>query len=108
VTVVGDFSSATAAARAHDDAAHALGGPLDHVVSSLGYITTVPTPPTATSYAALAANLAGDFEPTFNAAAGFLPKMKDRAGASFTMMSGGYAHRVVKPVAWAAVRERRR
>ncbi len=90
--VTGDFKTEELAAQARDAVAAALGGkPVDHVVSVQGFVAFAPLP-TETPLATLSGALEDGLYNNYLAAKAFLPAMKDRDGASFTLVSGGLAH----------------
>lgn len=92
LAVVGDFADEASAAAAKRAVDEALGGrAIDHVVSAQGFAPVVQAP-TSTELAAVKATLDDGLHNNFLAARVFLPDLKDRAGTSFTLVSGGLAH----------------
>ena len=90
--VAGDFSdeAGAAAVAAAVDAALA-GAPIDHVVSVQGFVNFADAP-TAAPVAALKGALDDGLFNNLLAAKTFVPRLKGRDGASFTLVSGGLAH----------------
>lgn len=125
-TVVADWNTDAAAAAALAAVKRVVGGrPLDHVVSSLGFVTALAGGPTKHTAAELAGALDGEFFPLFRSAAVFLPELKvalralcvwphgrslhshrvpnqDREGSSFSLVSGGFAHGAYVLDLWSA------
>jgi NAD(P)-dependent dehydrogenase (short-subunit alcohol dehydrogenase family) len=98
--VVGDFNTEAAGKAAFDAVAAALGGKaIDHVVSSLGFVV-IDGAATATPLAKLTEALDGGLINTFVAARTFVPGLKARSGATYTIVSGGFAHGVFAPNLW--------
>ncbi len=92
LSAVGDFTSDDEAFKTRDAVAAVLGGqPIDHVLSSIGFVT-VDQVASATPVATFRAALDGGLFNNFLAARAFLPALKTREGSSFTMVSGGLAH----------------
>lgn len=90
--VVGDFRDEASATAARQAVAAALGDrPIDHVVTVQGFVVFAP-PPTAAPVAILEGALADGLYNNLLAAKVFLPDLKAREGASFTLVSGGLAH----------------
>lgn len=90
--VIGDFNSEDAAGKAKEAVAAALrGAAIDHVVSNVGFVV-VDKAPTATSLDVARRALDDGFFNNWLVAKAFLPALKSRDGASFTMVSGGLAH----------------
>ncbi|KAI9025735.1 hypothetical protein DFJ74DRAFT_718563 [Hyaloraphidium curvatum] len=96
------FDSDDAAAKAADAVTAALGTRPDHVVAALGFIHIPAAAATGSKVPELRAALEDGFEPHFRAAAALLPRMKDGADASYTIVSGGAAHgNPMAPILWA-------
>jgi meso-butanediol dehydrogenase/(S,S)-butanediol dehydrogenase/diacetyl reductase len=92
LTAVGDFTSDEQALETRDAVSKALGGQsVDHVLSSIGFVT-VDQVATATSLKTFQGALDGGLFNNFLAARAFLPALKTREASSFTMVSGGLAH----------------
>jgi NAD(P)-dependent dehydrogenase (short-subunit alcohol dehydrogenase family) len=92
IPVAGDFDSETSAEATRAAVVSTLGGKaIDHVLSAVGFIATGGAP-TATPLAVLKKSLDDGLYNTFLVAKSFLPLVKDRAGASYTLVSGGLAH----------------
>lgn len=90
--VTGDFDSEESAAASRAAVQKALGErPLDHVVSSVGFVS-VGVSATRTPLSAIRRALDDGFFTTFLVARSLLPLVRNRAGASYTMVSGGLAH----------------
>jgi|JI10StandDraft_1071094.scaffolds.fasta_scaffold55022_4 NAD(P)-dependent dehydrogenase (short-subunit alcohol dehydrogenase family) len=90
-TAVGDFKDDTTSGRALAAIDVALAGrPIDHVISSQGFVKFGP-PPTQSTSAQLHDALDDGLTVNFQAAKALLPGIKQRP-ASFTMVSGGLAH----------------
>ena len=90
--VVGDFVRESSAEEVYQSVTAALGGKeIDHVVSVLGF-AVVGNPPTATSLDVMRGALDDGLINNFLAAKVFLPGLKSRPGASYTIVSGGLAH----------------
>jgi NAD(P)-dependent dehydrogenase (short-subunit alcohol dehydrogenase family) len=90
--VVADFKDPSTAEQAHAAVTAALGGkPIDHIVSVQGF-AVVSKAPTDTDFDVMKDALADGLYNNFLAAKVFLPALKDREGASFTLVSGGLAH----------------
>lgn len=90
--VVGDFVDEASAVATRQAVEAVLGDrAIDHVVSVLGF-AAVTAAPTETSLAAVKAALDDGFYNTYLASKAFLPGLKSRAGASYTLVSGGLAH----------------
>ncbi len=90
-TAVGDFRDDTSTARAGSAIDAALGGrPIDHVISSQGFVKFGP-PPTQSTAEQLRDALEDGLTINFNAARALLPGIKQRP-ATFTLVSGGLAH----------------
>lgn len=90
--VVGDFKDEGSARETQTAVAAVLGGKeIDHVVSVQGFVSMAKSP-TETSVSALKGALEDGLFNNFLAAQAFLPGLKDRDGASFTLVSGGLAH----------------
>jgi len=77
------------------------GKPIDHVISNLGFIYDPPGGPTASSSKDLQAALDMGLFTAFNAIKVFLPELKPRLGATYTIVSGGFAHECPEPKIWA-------
>lgn len=93
-----DFDSDESAATSRVAVETALGGRrLDHVVSSVGFVT-VGDAATRTSLATLRQAFDAGFFNTFLVARSLLPMIRERHGASYTIVSGGLAH-IPPPVA---------
>jgi NAD(P)-dependent dehydrogenase (short-subunit alcohol dehydrogenase family) len=98
VRVSRDVASAAAAKAAV--MARLAGRPIDHVLSGVGFVT-VDGVPTQTSLATLQKALDDGLLNAFLVAKAFLPEVKGRHGASYTLVSGGLAHMVPPmPVLW--------
>lgn len=93
VPVVGDFQDEDGALATRRSVLAALtqGVPIDHVVSVLGFVSPAK-PPTDSPLSALTEALADGLYNNFLAAKAFIPALKSRKGASFTLVSGGLAH----------------
>jgi NAD(P)-dependent dehydrogenase (short-subunit alcohol dehydrogenase family) len=90
--IIGEFRDDATAAAAHRAVSAALGDrPIDHVVTAQGFVVLAP-PPTAAPLTALERALADGLYNNLLAARVFLPGLKARRGASFTLVSGGLAH----------------
>lgn len=90
-TAVGDFKDDSTSGRALAAIDAALAGrPIDHVISSQGFVKFGP-PPTQSTSAQLHEALEDGLTVNFQAAKALLPGIKQRP-ASFTMVSGGLAH----------------
>lgn len=90
--VVGDFTDEASAAATRQAVDAALAGRAsDHVVSVQGFVSIVQAP-TDTALAAVKQALDDGFYNNYLAAKVFLPDLKAREGASFTLVSGGLAH----------------
>lgn len=92
IRVQADFSTEAAA----DDAATAVkaalaGRPIDHIVANIGFIKTADAP-TATSLATFRDAIEDGLFSNFLGAKALLPLVKERPGASYTLVSGGLAH----------------
>jgi len=90
--VAGDLAQDSHFEALKSKIAQVLGGqPVDHVVSSMGFVKT-----TGGVLASSLADLKDAFEeglyPNYLAARAFLPDLKKRAGTTFTLTSGGLAH----------------
>lgn len=92
LSVAGDFQDEESAEELRLQVEQTLGGrPIDHVVSVQGFVSVVDAP-TATSLASFKGSLDDGLYNNYLAAKVFLPGLKDREGASFTLVSGGLAH----------------
>lgn len=92
LSVVGDFKDEASAQAAHAAVSAALGGKeIDHLVSVQGF-AAVTKPPTDTTFDTVKDAMADGLYNNFLAAKVFLPQLKDREGASFTIVTGGLAH----------------
>lgn len=90
--VVGEFRDEPSATAAHKAVLAALGDrPIDHVVTVQGFVVLAP-PPTAAPLTVLERAMADGLYNNLLAARAFLPALKTRRGASFTLVSGGLAH----------------
>ncbi len=101
IPVAGDFADEAMAERTKAAVLAAAGGrSLDHVVSVQGFVNFAP-PPTQTPLAALRSALDDGLYNNFLAARAFVPLLRARDGASFTLVSGGLAHiPPPNPAAW--------
>lgn len=92
VAVEGEFADEVSAGHAKAAVEAAAGGrELDHVISVQGFVNFAP-PPTQTPLEALRSALDDGLYNNLLAAKAFLPGLKQREGASFTLVSGGLAH----------------
>lgn len=92
IKVQGDFSSESAASDAAVAIADALAGkPIDHIVANIGFIKTADAP-TATDLATFRSAIEDGLYSNFLGAKALLPLVRDRPGASYTLVSGGLAH----------------
>lgn len=92
LAVIGDFVDEPSAQATRRAVAEALQGrPVDHVVTVLGFVNFAGAP-TESPLDSLKQCLADGLYNNFLAAKVFLPELKGRAGASFTLVSGGLAH----------------
>jgi hypothetical protein len=82
--------------------AECSGGVFDHVICCLAGGTLSQTQPTQTPVHKVETIFSEEFYPSYRVAAALLPPIKDREGASFTIVSGGLAHGVLFPAAWTA------
>lgn len=90
--VVGAFDTDASAAAARDAIVAACHGhPIDHVVSSISFVT-LAKPPTESPLSSVKKALDDGLFNSFLAAKVLLPLVKNRAGASYTLVSGGLAH----------------
>lgn len=90
--ITGEFRDDATAAAAYRAVTTVLGDrPIDHVVTAQGFVVPAP-PPTAAPLATLERALADGLYNNLLAARAFLPGLKARPGASFTLVSGGLAH----------------
>ena len=92
LSVVGDFKDEASATEVKKAVAAALEGKaIDHVVSVQGFVAFAKAP-TSTPTEELKAALDDGLFNNLLAAKAFLPDLKDREGATFTLVSGGLAH----------------
>jgi NAD(P)-dependent dehydrogenase (short-subunit alcohol dehydrogenase family) len=92
VPVVASFDSEVAATAAKEAIVGAIAGkPLHHVVSAQGFVT-VAKAPTETPLATVEEAFRDGLFNNFLAAKALLPLIAGREGASFTLVSGGFAH----------------
>lgn len=90
--VVGDFKDEASAQAAYDAVSAAVGGKaIDHVVTVQGFVTMTQSV-LGTPLTVLKSAFDDGLYNNFLAAKVFLPQLKDRDGASFTLVSGGLAH----------------
>ena len=90
--VVGDFDTDDAARAAFDAISVKIGGAaIDHVITSQGF-PNMTRAASITPVAELQTVLEAGLYNTLRAAQVFLPGLKAREGASFTLVSGGLAH----------------
>ena len=101
VAVVGVFDSEEHAVAARDAGVRAAGGDIDHVVTVQGFADIGPAV-TATPLADLQATLANGLYNNVLAAKVFVPLLKKRDGATFTLVSGGLAHAAYHESQWRA------
>lgn len=101
--VVGDFTDEPTAESTQHAVATALAGkPIDHVVSILGFVNYSKAP-TEAPLSDLKGALADGLYNTFLASKVFLPQIKERDGATYTLVSGGLAHmQPPMPALWLA------
>jgi len=102
--VQGQFNSDMHTAKVYDAVKKAIGGDgtFHHVMSILGFVTTSDAPPTETPSEKIMHMIEREFMPNYRAAMAFLNPIKSVPGASYTIMSGGFAHGVQIPAAWPA------
>ena len=92
--VVGDPVEDEAVLRLRADIEAILGGaPVDHAVSSLGFVT-VADPPTLTPLAVARQAMEVGLYPNIGFAQALLPLQAGATHPSFTLVSGGFAHGV--------------
>jgi NAD(P)-dependent dehydrogenase (short-subunit alcohol dehydrogenase family) len=92
VPVVASFATEDDAAAAKEAIVAAIGNAtLQHVVSAQGFVTPGKLP-TETPIATLQTALEDGLYNNVLAAKALLPMIKEREGASFTLVSGGFAH----------------
>jgi len=104
VAVEGAFDTEEHAAAARDAVLRALGAAaaaVDHVVSAQGFADIGP-PLTRTALADLQLTLENGLFNNFLAAKAFVPMLKARPGATFTLVSGGLAHASYHESQWRA------
>ncbi|MBK8847489.1 MAG: SDR family oxidoreductase [Bacteroidetes bacterium] len=90
--VVGDFTNDAEAAKTKQDVSAILKGKsIDHIVSSVGFVTYA-TAPTKTDSQMVRDAFDNGFFNTVLMAKYFLPELKNQEGSSYTMISGGLAH----------------
>jgi NAD(P)-dependent dehydrogenase (short-subunit alcohol dehydrogenase family) len=90
--VVGDFHTEDAASATREAVVTALAGaPVDHVVSSLGFVQFAG-PPTEAPIEAVQSALENGLYINVRAAKAFVPMLKGREDTSYTLVSGGLAH----------------
>jgi len=100
--VVGDFADEKAA-KATFAAVQAVAKTYHHVVSNIGFVDAAKAGVTATPLAEFKQLCYGaSFFPSVLAAQVFLPPLKDVAGSSYSISSGGLAHFCMKPEFFAA------
>lgn len=90
--VVGDFTNDAEAAKTKQDVSAILKGKsIDHIVSSVGFVTYASAPTKTDSQMVRDAFDNGFFNSVLMAKY-FLPELKNQEGSSYTMISGGLAH----------------
>ncbi len=123
IDVVGDFSSEAHGDQTRDKVNAAIkvifngcflalfqrqlitnwqGQHIDHVVSVLGFFKEAPGGPSVTPVKNLTAAFEDGLYPNIVAAHAFLPALKQREGATFTLVSGGFGHFCPAPQYWMA------
>jgi NAD(P)-dependent dehydrogenase (short-subunit alcohol dehydrogenase family) len=91
-SIAGDFNNDTEAAITVESVKKALKGkPIDHIISIIGFVT-LATAPTKTDSSLVRYAFDNGFFNTVLMAKYFLPELKDQAGSSYTIVSGGLAH----------------
>ncbi len=100
IPVVGDFANAAQAHKVLDDVHRH--GEFSHVVSILGFVDLIMKAASETTPEELIKNWEDSFFLNVRASNAFVPTLKKKANASFTVVSGGLAHGVFVPQAWAA------
>lgn len=91
-SVAGDFNNDTEAAKTKKALIAVLNGkPIDHVVSSIGFVT-LATAPTKTDSSLVRDAFDHGFFNIVLMAKYMLPELKNQAGSSYTIVSGGLAH----------------
>ncbi len=91
-TVAGDFNNEAEALKTKEAVVKVLNGkPIDHIVSSIGFVT-LATAPTKTETSLVDDAFEHGFFNTVLMAKVFLPLLKQQEGSSYTMVSGGLAH----------------
>lgn len=92
--VVGDPVDDTAVLRLRTDVEAQLdGGPVDHVVSALGFVT-MADPPSVTPLVVARQAMDDGLYPNIGFAQALLPLQAGATSPSFTLVSGGFAHGV--------------
>lgn len=90
--VSGDFTNDAEAAKTKQAVSDILNGkPIDHIISSIGFVTYA-TAPTKTDSSLVRDAFDHGFFNTVLMAKYFLPEIKNREGSSYTIISGGLAH----------------
>jgi NAD(P)-dependent dehydrogenase (short-subunit alcohol dehydrogenase family) len=90
--VEGDFNNDEAAAKTMESVKKALNGkPIDHVISTIGFIKPAVAP-TKTDSSIVRDAFENGFFNIVLMAKYFLPGLKDQDGSSYTIVSGGLAH----------------
>jgi NAD(P)-dependent dehydrogenase (short-subunit alcohol dehydrogenase family) len=91
-SVVGDFNTESEASKTKNAVLDVLKGkPIDHVISSIGFIT-MASAPTKTDLTLVKQAFDHGYFNNFLMAKYFLPELKNQDGSSYTMVSGGLAH----------------
>jgi len=103
LSVVGQFDNEAHALKAATEVKKVLNNkPYDHVVSVMGFVRIAPGGPSQTKLADLTGSFEDCLYPHIIATSAFLGDLKKRPGASYTVVSGGFAHFCPDPTYWLA------
>jgi len=102
VGVTGSFESKKSVESFYTEVKHALNGPPDHVVSSLGFVDMTEAGILSSDVSVVKHSIDEYLYPSIVAAQVIVSDIKDNEGATYTVMNGGFCHACVFPGCWAA------
>jgi NAD(P)-dependent dehydrogenase (short-subunit alcohol dehydrogenase family) len=76
------------------------GNPVDHVISTIGFVSLTPDGISTGDVNVLRSCFEDSLFPTILCAQVFLQDIRDKEGATYTIVSGGFAHKCYYPRAW--------
>jgi NAD(P)-dependent dehydrogenase (short-subunit alcohol dehydrogenase family) len=101
IGIVGSFDTRSQVEEIRAVMKAALNGEsVNHVVSAIGMLTLTHSGISASDLTALKTALDESLYPTILCAQVFLQDLKDKEGSTYTIVSGGFAHKCYYPNAW--------